>query len=140
MADPQRLLRAKLERMRRAAPYIRQYMQTLRNKNQVSRMTFKAPYLIVLVKDTPLPNPLHITTPIGEVELRTYSARGRDEYDLLVKIYSLPSARRRKLFVKYPDLTVPQLPPQPGLGKLINTLLAPKPKAEEPPALEDGYV
>jgi len=120
----------------RAKSYIRSHLQSLYNSGAIRKVLFQPPYLIAFTGDRdPLPNPLILSTPVGQVEILTYSAQGKDEFDLLSTIYSTNSSDRRKLMHRYPELLIPQLPPQPRLGKLIKQILgitAPtEPQAEE---------
>lgn len=101
-------------------------------------MTFQPPYVVFLLAPgkEPLPATLSIPSPLGEVTLKSYSVRGRDEYDLLRKIFRLSRRGRRKLFRKFPELTEPRLPQGRRLARLISQVIG-TPGPTEPEAEED---
>jgi hypothetical protein len=134
----------KLELVRRANPYLRSYIQSLRSRGLIRRATLRDQYLICQTRSRgALPKSVSLDTPLGRVDLLIHCAPTREEYGVVRQLYSLKPRDRARLFAKYPELGQLQFPTDKRLlRRLINDLadaLKPRtwytPPGEEPDVL-----
>lgn len=111
MANTQGPTHSSLRSVRRAQPYLRSYLQSLRDDSLIRRATLTGTQLLVLARSADqLPNPVVIDTPAGRVELQTRCVTTQRDYSLLRRYLRLPKRLRRKLVRQYPELADMELP------------------------------